>query len=284
MYRILALIAFMASLYAQAPTRSMPVMFTGPGYPEAGCVTGNLFFRTDAPSGQNLYVCNGGTWSPLTYSTSAATGLYGKLSERGKCAVGNTGQIVMYSDSLIQSFCDGNQWIDTYLNRRIIPPVWNSDKPAENNHTWSIKWKPLDQISEIELGVRPTGLWGSGDRCALALRDSGSGKFITISPWAIDQTGTALLSIEKWVSPSMRDSEYLSSKAVIRSGNDLIIAKLVITAKVRSFHVSQDMVTWDQLLLTSSKDFITPDQYGFGCLSVRPESTAWADFMHLSAK
>ena len=284
MYRILALIAFIASLHAQAPTRSMPVMFTGSGYPEAGCVTGNLFFRTDAPSGQNLYVCNGGTWSPLTYSTSAATGLYGKLSERGKCAVGNTGQIVMYSDSLIQSFCDGNQWIDTYLNRRIVPPVWNVDKPAENQHVWSMGWKPIAGVAEIELGIRPTGLWGAGDRCALGLRDSASGKFITISTLSVEANGNQVVSIEKWSTVSMRDSEYVSSKGLIRSGSDLTVAKISITDKIRTFSVSQDLMHWDQLLATSVKDFITPDQYGFGCISVRPESTAWADFMHLSAK
>ena len=299
MNKLLILIALTIPCFAQ-PKRATPMMFIGEGFPDVGCIDGNMYFRTDGTAGENLYLCSSGKWYKSGGNTTATISA-GKYKDRGTCNTANLGQVVIFSDSKLQGYCDGNDWIDSYAGARVTLPwsdgtkvgniVRNADSGyivqrggrGPNGHNWSFSVKPLpDPPYSIKLGMAPAGQWANEDRCALILRSSDTGKFITVSP--LTMIGTQILTtIEKWNGPGMKDSSaYSNYNPVMQFNAGISFVSVSDTGKVRTYEQSSDGIEWFDLIGSASNDFIKPDQYGYGCSSYSPNSNQAAIFFSLS--
>lgn len=301
MTKLLIFLALALSCIAQ-PKRITPMMFVGDGSPDIACTDGNLYLRTDTKSGDELHFCVSGSWYKAG-GNSTATISAGKYRDRGTCNTANIGQIVTFSDSRLQSYCDGSSWINSYLGSRLVLPwtdgspvgglVQNSDsgyitaKPGRGagGHRWNMSLKSLPKPPyKVSLGAIPSGLWADNDRCGLVLRDSASGRFVTISPLVANGQQISL-AIEKWSGISARDSvQYTLYNPISLLNGGMAFVSVEDTGKLRSYQFSSDNIDWSDLIGTSSSDFIKPDQYGYGCSAFGPNSNLTALFVHLNVE
>jgi hypothetical protein len=222
--------------------------------------------------------------------TSSSTGTYAALPS---CTAAITGAVYWPSDSFYALRCSGSTWAYFGPNFPMTDP---------NLQSWSWVNQTSATVSSTNGGIILTGTANAGiniqgrfttipaapytvtmgaipllqgtqyNNCGMALRNSSSGKLVTLDLFAglnasVTVAPAFFIGGTKFASPTgANDGDYISFKGVSLNG-PLIFFRFKDDNTNRTFWVSTDGVNFLQLFSVGRTDYITPDQIGFMCNS-----------------
>jgi hypothetical protein len=229
----------------------------------------------------NGAACAGASVAPVASSTYAG---------RGTCTGANAGQMAIYSDSLLVSFCISSAWIDTFANRRVTVPsiagTWVNQGTSTltntggnavlnvqagaggDNHRFMVFSLPVTPFT-VTLQFALSGFMAGYDSCSLYLRQSSDGKLINFTHAAREGGSGQIFGygVQKYTNPTTFSANYVGPLYAqpISPPNTLASLRISDDGVTRTYQISADGLNWQTVTTNGHADFLTADQYGYGC-------------------
>lgn len=230
---------------------------------------------------------SGGTCGGIAATVPIVSSTY---AARGTCTSTNEGQTAIFSDSLIQSVCISATWINTFLGRRLTLPsiagTWVNQGTStitatggvavlttqtgsgSNNIRAQVFTLPATPYT-VTLLFSVSGFMQGYDTCGLYLRQSSDGKMI-LHTNSIREGGSGQITgyaVQKYTNATTFSANYGTSPWYGQTGSYPALSAVRISddGVNRTYQVSGNGLNWQTVTTNGHTDFLTADQYGYGC-------------------
>src|SRR5574340_935030 len=240
----------------------------GSGAPAASCTQGEIYFRTDATAGQNLYFCTAANaWTQMTATGSGGAEVSGLRLLSQSAYYGPIFRLYPPNDAEWSWVNQGGATVNVAEGGIFLKA------PANGARLFRIREKALPAAPyEVTLGYIPLFSGAQFAEVAVGWRASSSGKLILADMLWSNVNGSSEFGVFKFSTPAVYEGAYGvagSVNVVPFAGSGIRFVKLKDDGTNRSVWISNDGVNFLVLpqSVASRTDYVTPDRVVFAVSS-----------------